>query len=107
VTGITGVEIQARDPSGMSRRWGEVLAQPPRRGEDAEVVALQDGGEIRFVPERDARGEGVSGLLVAAADAEEVRRRAHARGVLRGDGTLELCGVRIRLVAAGDPRRGP
>ena len=103
VTGITGVEIQARDPVSMARRWGEVLAQPPRRGEDAEVVALPDGGEIRFVRERDGRGEGVSGLLVAAADPERVRRRADARGALRDDGTLELCGVRIVLVATRDP----
>ncbi len=98
VTGIAGVEIQARDPAAMARRWGEVLARPVRRDAGAALVALPDGGEIRFVPERDSRGEGVSGLVVSAADAEGVRRRAGARGALAGDGSVELCGVRIALV---------
>ena len=55
VTGITGVGIQAHDPSKMARRWGEVLAQPPRRAEGAEVVALApdappDAATRRFPP---------------------------------------------------------
>ena len=100
VTGIAGVEIQARDPAAMARRWGEVLAQPPRHDDGVDAISLPDGGAIRFVPERDGRGEGVSGLLVAAADPERVRRRAQGRGVLREDGTIDLCGVRIALVAA-------
>jgi catechol 2,3-dioxygenase-like lactoylglutathione lyase family enzyme len=99
-TGILGVELQARDPKAMARRWSEVLAQPARREDGAEAIALPDGGEIRFVPDRDGRGEGVSGLSLAAADPERVRHRARARGALRDDGTLELGGVRIALVVA-------
>ena len=109
VSGITGVEIQARDPVAMAQRWGEVLAQSVRRGDgrgDAvEEIDLPDGGAIRFVAERDGRGEGVSGLLVAAVDPERVRARAQAHGALRDDGSIDLCGVRITLVAAGDPER--
>ncbi len=97
-TGILGVELQASDPAAMARRWSEVLAQPATREGGAEAIALPDGGEIRFVPDRDARGEGVSGLVVAAADPEGIRRRARARGALREDGALTLCGVRIALV---------
>jgi catechol 2,3-dioxygenase-like lactoylglutathione lyase family enzyme len=107
VTGIAGVEIQAQDPAAMARRWGEVLAQPARRVDDALVIELPDGGSIRFVAERDGRGEGVSGLLVAAADPESVRRRARVRGVLRDDGTVILCGVRISLVGVRGPERAP
>jgi catechol 2,3-dioxygenase-like lactoylglutathione lyase family enzyme len=105
VRGIAGVEIQAQDPAAMARRWGEVLAQPVRRGEDAEEIELPDGGAISFVAPRDGRGEGVSGLLVAATDPEEVRRRARARGALREDGAVELCGVRIRVLGAKGPAR--
>jgi catechol 2,3-dioxygenase-like lactoylglutathione lyase family enzyme len=101
VTGIAGVGIQARDPAAMARRWAEVLAQPAQRRAGAELVALPDGGEIRFVAERDGRGEGVSGLVVAAADPERVRRRAAARAALREDGAIDLCGVRIALVGPG------
>jgi hypothetical protein len=107
VCGIAGVEIQAQDPAAMARRWGEVLAQPARRVDDADLIDLPDGGAIHFVAPRDERGEGVSGLLVAAVDPENVRRRARARGVLREDGAVALCGARIRLVGAGGPERVP
>jgi catechol 2,3-dioxygenase-like lactoylglutathione lyase family enzyme len=103
VSGIAGVEIQAQDPAAMVRRWGEVLAQPVRRLDHAEGIELPDGGAIRFPPLRDGRGEGVSGLLVSAADPETVRRRARDRGALRDDGAIELCGVRITLVGARGP----
>jgi catechol 2,3-dioxygenase-like lactoylglutathione lyase family enzyme len=104
-TAITGVELQADDPAAMARRWSEVLAQPANReagahaiaAPGAHAIALPGGGRIRFVPARDGRGEGVSGFSVAAADPEAVRRRARARGALRDDGTVELCGVRITL----------
>jgi len=105
VRGIAGVEIEARDPAAMARRWGEVLAQPVSREEGVEQVALPDGGLIRFVAEGNDRGEGVSGLLVEAVDPEEVRRRARARGALQGDGAIGLCGVRIGLVGAPGPAR--
>jgi len=105
VRGIAGVEIQARDPAAMARRWGEVLARPARREQGVEQVALPDGGLIRFVAGEDGRGEGVSGLLVDAVDPEEVRRRARARGALQRDGAIGLCGVRISLVGARDPSR--
>ena len=100
-TAIAGVEIQARDPAAMARRWAEVLGCPARGDGDAPRIALPDGGEIRFVPERDARGEGVAGLLVAASDPDGIRRRARARGALAADGSLALCGVRIALDAPG------
>jgi catechol 2,3-dioxygenase-like lactoylglutathione lyase family enzyme len=96
-TGILGVELQAHDPAAMARRWSEVLAQPARREAGVESIALPDGGAIRFVRESDGRGEGVSGLVVAAADPGRVRARARARGALRDDGLLHLCGVRIAL----------
>jgi hypothetical protein len=105
VTGIAGVEIQAGDPVAMARRWGEVLARPVRCDAGVEQLALPHGGVIRFVAERDGRGEGVSGLLVAAADPAEVRRRAQARGALLEDGAIGLCGVRITLVGARGPAR--
>jgi catechol 2,3-dioxygenase-like lactoylglutathione lyase family enzyme len=100
-TGTRGVEIQARDPGAMARRWGDVLAVTPGGAGAEAVLLLPGGGEIRFVPDRDGRGEGVAGLVVGAADPERVRSRARARGALRADGALELCGVRIGLVDRG------
>ena len=76
VSGIVAVEIQAGDPAAMAGRWGEVLGR--RTG--GTVVAL-DGGEIRFVPVLDGRGEGVAGVELRAS--------------LNAD--LEICGVRFAL----------
>ena len=76
VSGIVAVEIQAGDPAAMAGRWGEVLGR--RTG--GTVVAL-DGGEIRFVPVLDGRGEGVAGV--------ELRASRNA--------DLEICGVRFAL----------
>ena len=76
VSGIVAVEIQAGDPVAMAGRWGEVLGR--RTG--GTVVAL-DGGEIRFVPVLDGRGEGLAGV--------ELRASRNA--------DLEICGVRFAL----------
>jgi hypothetical protein len=95
---ITGVELQADDPAAMARRWSEVLAAPARSDGGEYAISLSDGGQIRFGKDRDGRGEGVSGFQVAAVDAARVRERARARGALRPDGTIGLCGVRIALV---------
>ena len=76
VSGIVAVEIQAGDPAAMAERWGEVLGR--RIG--GTVVAL-DGGEIRFVPILDGRGEGLAGV--------ELRASRNAN--------LEICGVRFAL----------
>jgi hypothetical protein len=104
-TGIVGVEIQARDPLAMARRWSEVLLA--RVGEDAgePLLSLEGGGQIRFCKDKDGRGEGVSGLVVAARDPARVRERARARGALREGGVVLLCGVRIALVQEPEPGR--
>ena len=76
VNGIEAVEIQAGDPAAMAERWGEVLG----RRTDGMVVAL-DGGEIRFVPVLDGRGEGLAGVELRASQ----------------NANLETCGVRFAL----------
>jgi len=95
---IAGVELQADDPAAMARRWSEVLDAPARSDGGEYAIALSGGGHIRFGKDRDGRGEGVSGFAVAAADPARVRERARARGALRPDGAIALCGVRIELV---------
>lgn len=102
---ITGVELQADDPAAMAKRWSEVLATPARSDGGEYAIALtggtsaplSGGGVIRFGKDRDGRGEGVAGFEVAAADPARVRERARARGALRPDGSVALCGVRIAL----------
>jgi len=76
VSGIVAVEIQAEDPAAMAERWGEVLGRPA-----VETVVALDGGEVRFLPVLDDRGEGLVGVEVRA----------------RRDADLEICGVRFAL----------
>jgi hypothetical protein len=79
VTDVVAIEIEAESPSAMAARWAEVLDRPV----DGTVIAL-DEGEIRFV-EAGARGEGVAGFVLRAADP------GHA-------GTTTICGCRFELV---------
>ena len=96
-TGIVGAEVQAEDPDAMSKRWAEVLGRERAGGGDAWKIPLE-GGEIRFSPVRDGRGEGVAAFDVAVRDADAVRARAKARGRLDAEGNVSLCGVRVQLV---------
>jgi hypothetical protein len=77
VQGIRAVEVQAADPAAMAGRWSEVLGIPSQ----GTKLPL-DEGEVRFVEALDGRGEGVSGLELAAS--------RNAR--------FELGGVRVSLV---------
>ncbi len=94
---IVGAEIQAADPAGMARRWGEVLGLVARP--DGLSLALE-GGEIRFTPAVDGRGDGLRGFDVRVRDPGAVLVRAAARGVMDADGEVILCGARVRLIEA-------
>ena len=77
---IRAVEVQAHDPETESARWSEVLGITT----GGTTVPL-DEGEIRFVAVVNGRGEGVSGLELAAARP--------------GDFEISISGVRLSLVA--------
>ena len=96
---IRGAEIQGDDPAAMSERWAAVLGCPRERTADDWRLVV-DGGEIRFTPPNDDRGEGLCAFDVAVRDPEAVRRRAKARGCVDGRGEVRLCGTRVRLVQA-------
>ena len=97
---LLGVEIQAADPAAMAARWAQVFGRRARAtAGGAHEIALDDG-VIRFVADRDGRGEGVSGIDVAVADPTEVVHRARARGVPAAAAEVELCGVRFHLSRA-------
>jgi hypothetical protein len=95
---IVGVELQAKDPAALARRWGEVLGRSITwDGADVHEIGLE-GGVLRFVPPRDKRGDGLTVVDLEAADADHARRVAKERG-LSPDGTrIEIGGVRFRLV---------
>lgn len=93
---IVGCELQSDDPAALCARWSEVLSVPAT----GLALIMDDGGEVRFVPARDGRGEGLGAFDVAVHDLAEVRRRAQARGLLDAQGMVTLCGCRVNLVQA-------
>src|SRR5271170_8194115 len=96
---IVGAELQAEDPGRMANRWAAVLGRPAGQTAGGWRITL-DEGEIRFIPVRDGRGEGLGGFDVAVRSPDEVRRRAEALGLLDPKGQIMLSGARLRLVGA-------
>ncbi|MEO6654107.1 MAG: VOC family protein [Ilumatobacteraceae bacterium] len=87
VSDVLAVVIEADDPRAMAQRWGRLLG----RDVTGDILRL-DEGEIRFVPAGE-RGEGVSGFVLRATDADHV-------------GTTTICNCRFELVdAVGSPAR--
>jgi hypothetical protein len=76
---LEAVEIQSGEPEPLARRWAGILGRQERDG----VIEL-DQGAVRFVPDRDGRGERLSGVEVTVPGAREE--------------TLEIGGVRLRVV---------
>ncbi|MBI1407670.1 MAG: hypothetical protein GC145_16280 [Caulobacter sp.] len=95
-TAIIGAELQAEDPAAMAARWSQVLGLDAR-DDNGWRIPLQ-GGEIRFVPLRDDRGEGLAGFDVVVNDVAAVKEAAEARSLLDADGEVTLCGTRVYLV---------
>jgi catechol 2,3-dioxygenase-like lactoylglutathione lyase family enzyme len=96
---IVAGELQGADPVGMAERWSAVLGLPVRREGDTLKIALHMG-ELRFVPAKDGRGDGLGAFDVAVRDPAAVRATAKARGLLDADGEVTLCGTRVKLVQA-------
>ena len=96
---IVGAELQAEDPSGMANRWSAVLGRSAKPSDGGWRIDLEEG-EIRFVPVRDGRGEGLGAFDVAVRDLSDVQSRAKAMGLLDANGGVVLSGTRVRLVAA-------
>ena len=99
-TGIVGAELQGADPFAMATRWGEVLGREVEAKGECWRIALDDGGELRFVRADDGRGDGLGRFDVAVRDPMAVHAAAKARGRLAADGDVILAGTRVRLVQA-------
>ena len=77
---LVAVEIECPDPGALAAKWGRILERPAKDSGQVRRIEL-DAGEIRFLP-GSATGPVFAGVeLEAAAPA-----------------TVELCGVRFRLV---------
>ena len=66
-------------------------------GGDVPTIALRDA-EIRFVPMRDGRPEGLGGLDIHTTDRARALANAEAAGCRTGDDLVTICGMRLQLV---------
>lgn len=97
VRGIDGVELQSPDPHALAARWAEVFGFA--RTDDALRFTLEDGTTITFCEARDARGEGLRTVRLAANDTEAAIRTARERDLpIDDDGAISICGLRFLLV---------
>lgn len=96
VAQATGADLQSPDPGALAARWSEVLDRPLDLREGTPVLPLE-GGEIRFVPDADGRGEGVSRFHLRATDRERALANAERIGAVTADGEIAIGGVRFAL----------
>jgi hypothetical protein len=83
---MTAAELQSEDPDRLARRWSDVIERPVEMRDGQRTIALDDA-TLRFTEATDGRGEGLAGLDLACVD--PARR-----------GTMLICGIRFRLIAA-------
>ena len=94
---VAGVYIETPYPAVLAARWAQVLGSDwNREGGERGVVALTHGA-VCMIPPHDDRGEGISGVVLEAADATAVRRAAEQRGCLTPGGDIEIGGVHFLL----------
>jgi Glyoxalase-like domain len=93
VSSIVGVEIQSPEPDALAKRWSEILELPAKNN----TIALENS-TLRFVKETDGRGEGLSGLDLKAVNRKHALDAADKQGRRLSDDTVNVCGMRIRLV---------
>jgi hypothetical protein len=100
IRAIRAAELQSPDPKHLAQRWSDLAAIPIEMGEDGNPMLRLANAALRFVPVRDARGEGLAGLDIEVVDRARLVVAAAARGRAVVDDRLEIGGTFFRLVDA-------
>lgn len=98
VSAITAAELQSPEPERLAARWSDIVEIPVERDLEGQPQLALDDAVLRFVPERDGRGEGLGGIDLAARDREGAFAAAAALGLPRDGDAVLVCGTRVRLV---------
>ena len=97
VTGIAGAEIQSPEPEPLARRWADIAELELGTDEHGHPRIELDNAVLRFVEDRDGRGEGLGGIDVTTADREAVLAGARARDCYVSDDEVLVAGLRVYL----------
>lgn len=96
---MLAAEIECPDAAAFAARWGEILQRPVHARARGESGIALDSGAIRFLPSGKPQAM-LAGIELEVVQREAVIRAAQASGCLDADGTVNVCGVRVRLTEA-------
>jgi hypothetical protein len=100
VRAIAAAEIQTPDPKDLAERWSRIVEIPVKPDAAGNPAIRFENASIRFVKDDDGRGEGLGGLDLIATDVKRALEAAARQNKRSPDDTINLCGMRFRLVAA-------
>lgn len=97
---IAGATMQCDEPGDTARHWADLLKRPVMSNADGSFELAMDNAFARFVPLADDRGEGLSGVMLAAKDPAGVLASAKTAGARIGADAFDAVGVRFTVRAA-------
>lgn len=89
---MVGCTLQSAAPDRLAARWGEILEVQVEATADGFSLPL-DNGAIRFVPPRDARGDGLIGVSLKAAAPERIIAAATSRDLPAAPDRVTIAGT--------------
>ena len=101
VQGIVGAALQSSDPLATAERWAQVLDRRLESNRDGEpLIPLDVGSSLRFLPDRDGRGDGLAEIDLATRAPDQALANARTLGLPVDSATrsVNLGGVRFRLI---------
>jgi hypothetical protein len=98
ISSIVGADVQSDDPEKMASLWAAVLGRESDSvGENTYQITFDDDSYVRFIPDRDGRGEGLNALSVKTTDKEAVLTAAQKRNAVVQNDSIEICGTWFHL----------
>jgi len=97
VSGISAAEIQSPDPEPLAKRWAAMAEIDLSEDADGNPQFELDNATVRFVEDRDGRGEGLGGIDVTTVDRDAVLAGARSRDCYVSDDEVTVAGLRVYL----------
>ena len=101
VQGIVGAALQSKDPLATAERWAQILDRRLESNREGEpLLPLDVGSSLRFLDDRDGRGDGLAEIDLATPVPDQALENARTLGlpVDSANRSVYLGGVRFRLI---------
>lgn len=94
---IDGVQIQADDMRATAERWSRIVGHPLIDSIDGGAEIPLEAGCLRFMEERDGRGDGVCAVDLIVHEVDDVIESARSYGLETHANEFIVCGTRMVL----------